>query len=79
MTDISFVTTVPRVQARTAAGDIVATPGGQLPPVAVVVGIPGRDGKDGRDGRDGQDATNSDGTPVDPGDLTLIFNNVLIG
>jgi hypothetical protein len=41
--------------------------------IEIIGGAPGRDGSDGSDGRDGADAAGA----VDPGDLTLYFENGL--
>lgn len=67
--------------------DQIPPPLEQLPDAVAVVGLPGADGPpgapgepgaDGEPGPEGPPGLNADGSPADPGDLTLIFDNKLI-
>lgn len=67
------------VQRRVTTKRVTRSTADQAPPatgvveyVVAKVGVPGRDGPPGPAGPPG------DGTDVDPGDLTLLFDNQLI-
>lgn len=70
------------VQRRVTSRRVTRASAGQAPPtvgaieyVVAKVGLPGRDGPPGPPGQAGPPG---DGTDVDPGDLTLLFDNQLI-
>ena len=72
-TSIQQRVTTKRVTRSTA--EQAPPPAGVVEYVVAKVGVPGRDGPPGPPGQAGPPG---DGTDVDPGDLTLLFDNQLI-
>lgn len=70
------------IQRRVISRRVTGSAASQSPPAAGVVeqvvakvGVPGREGPEGPPGQQGPPG---DGTDIDPGDLTLLFDNKLI-